>query len=362
MSRRDAAVYGPGGERYCPACGTRVAQQADNCFQCGTSLRARPRHLDVPVAEIFGLLLIAFLVWSWWQTRGLQYERLEAAFTATAEARVPLVRPATFTPTPTPSPTPTPTFTPTPTVTPTPTPRVYVVQPNDTLIALSIEFGVPVERLAQANGLSPSQGLRVGQRLIIPPPEGELAPTPTPTPRTGILNYTVQEGDTLVLVAERFQISVEALLKSNNLSADAVLKPGDVLIVPLATPEPTPTPTPFSSPTPTPGPPYPPPVPVMPPDTSTLDGETMPVRLAWTAVGYLQPGEVYRVTVTGAGQTWMFETRQNFLVLPADVVAWLRDGGIVQWQVQVVDITKRPPEPRSAPSPLRRFLIRSGPK
>ncbi len=84
MKRRDYAVYGPNGERYCPVCGARVAQQADDCFVCGTSLRFRPRRFHLPVAEITILLLGAFLVWAWWQLRGQQQVGIEAAYTATA--------------------------------------------------------------------------------------------------------------------------------------------------------------------------------------------------------------------------------------------------------------------------------------
>lgn len=356
MKRRDVAVYGPGGERYCPRCGTRVAQQADTCFQCGVSLRTRPRHIRIPFADIIGVLLITFLVWAWWQTRGRERSTLEAAYTATASARALLATTPTATATPSPTSTPTVTPTPTPTATPTPTPHIYIVQPNDTLLALSAEFGVPVERLAQVNGLAPGQGLRVGQRLVIPPAEGPLAPTPTPTHEAGLINYIVQEGDTVVLVAERFQTSVEAIVQANNLGPMARLRPGMVLVVPVGAPVPTPTPTPFSTPTPTPGPRYPAPIIILPPDGTRFQGEETRVRLAWTAVGYLEPGEVYRVSLRAGDEEWMYDTVQPFLVLPASFHPALQAaGGTARWSVQVVDTTKHPPLPRSAPSEERTF-------
>jgi pyruvate/2-oxoglutarate dehydrogenase complex dihydrolipoamide acyltransferase (E2) component len=57
--------------------------------------------------------------------------------------------------------------------TPAPAPpaaRRYKVAPGDSLRSIAEKFGVAVEALLQANGLTPAQGdaLRVGQELIIP--------------------------------------------------------------------------------------------------------------------------------------------------------------------------------------------------
>jgi LysM repeat protein len=113
--------------------------------------------------------------------------------------------------TPQPTPGPTPTDTPLPgqtlvigpagtapalpladTATPTvsPTPIVYVVQSGDTLLGISMEYGVSVEAIQRANGIENPQFLRVGQELLIPTGEEEeetssgdqLLPTPTPIP------------------------------------------------------------------------------------------------------------------------------------------------------------------------------------
>ncbi len=64
-----------------------------------------------------------------------------------------------------------------PTSAPTPSPtrvtgtvpgQKYVVQPGDTLVAIAEEFGVTVQELIDANGLTNPDVLRVGQELIIP--------------------------------------------------------------------------------------------------------------------------------------------------------------------------------------------------
>ena len=67
-----------------------------------------------------------------------------------------------------------------PTATPTvpaatPTPVTYVVQSGDSLSVIAARYGVDVELLAQANGISDPNVIKVGQVLVIP------GPTPIPT-------------------------------------------------------------------------------------------------------------------------------------------------------------------------------------
>lgn len=93
--------------------------------------------------------------------------------------RTPTLTPVPPTDTPRP-PTPTPTLT--PTVPPTPTPIVYVVQPGDALVNIAAKFGVSVQAIMDANGITDARAVRVGTRLIIPRPNTTpAAPQRTPT-------------------------------------------------------------------------------------------------------------------------------------------------------------------------------------
>lgn len=69
---------------------------------------------------------------------------------------------------PSPSPTPTPSPTPSPTATPAPTPFVYVVRSGDTLFAIANRFGVTIDQITAANGITRQSVLKVGQHLVIP--------------------------------------------------------------------------------------------------------------------------------------------------------------------------------------------------
>lgn len=74
-------------------------------------------------------------------------------------------------PTATPTPTPTPTRTPEPTPTPTPTEpaqQTYTVEQGDTLSDIANRFGTTVQDLVQANDITNPDLLRIGDELIVP--------------------------------------------------------------------------------------------------------------------------------------------------------------------------------------------------
>jgi LysM repeat protein len=118
---------------------------------------------------------------------------------------------------------------------PSPTPRpdvnprtTYVVQENDTIASIALNFGVSIEALAQANGITGDNVVFVGQTLVIP--NQQLAPNPI----TGI--YTVKEGDTLTSIAQNFGTTVDVLKQLNGLTDDQIY-----LDQPLYVPIPEPT-------------------------------------------------------------------------------------------------------------------------
>jgi LysM repeat protein len=106
---------------------------------------------------------------------------------------VPLEPTITLKPYSPPSSTPTstfviPTMTVHPTVGPTATPFVHVVEKDDTLLGIAIRYGVNLEDLLAVNpGINPTI-LSIGQKIIIPGPEGDsesiFLPVATPYPLT----------------------------------------------------------------------------------------------------------------------------------------------------------------------------------
>jgi len=235
----------------------------------------------------------------------------EAAPAVSADGDVPPLPAFTHTPTTTPptetaptdtpesSPTPTPSSLPTETATATPTSsvtssvtptstitptvaapaiatsalaaRIYTVQDGDTVLSIATRFQITVVNLLNANQLSPLQALKLqpGASLTIPgsgalvetQPGATASTSPTSTPtatptQTATLSpatatstatvavratapgeqiYTLQEGDTLVGIALRFNTSTEMLMSINGLTIAQArfLLAGQQIIVPI---------------------------------------------------------------------------------------------------------------------------------
>jgi LysM repeat protein len=144
----------------------------------------------------------------------------------------------TFTPTPTPTgtvtaptPTPTKTATPTPTASPPSGQTTYTVRTGDTLYSIALRFGVTVQDLMAANGITNPNYIRVGQVLIIPDPNATPTPTPTGTPQPSPTVYIVRPGDTLYSLARRFGTTVEAIARDNNIVNPHLIYVGQRLVI-----------------------------------------------------------------------------------------------------------------------------------
>jgi len=274
---------------------------------------------------------------------------------AAVNAATPTTTPTTTrTPTQTPAPTATPSLTPTPTHTATPTPlptRVYVIRPNDTLLAIASQYDVPVEAILAANpGLNATR-LQPNQEIIIPWPTPTASPTSAGTMETGgpstaaastvqlaTFAYTVQPGDTLLDIALKYGVPVETIRQLNQLRGD-LLQAGQTLILPLPTPTPTLTSTPGPSPTPTPRPPYEAPVLLSPINETVFDADD-PIVLQWTSVGILGEGEWYQVTVVNTSAPgsapYRVTTKTTSLRLPPGLRPSSAAPQTFQWNVVVV--------------------------
>ncbi len=104
----------------------------------------------------------------------------------------------------------------------TPSETIYTVKSGDSLWSIARDFNVSVNDLKNANQLT-SNLLSIGQKLIIP------------TSSSGNYNtttiYTVQSGDSLWLIASRYQTTVDELKRLNNLTSN-LLQVGQQLIIP----------------------------------------------------------------------------------------------------------------------------------
>lgn len=94
---------------------------------------------------------------------------------------------------------------------------MYVVRKGDTLPAISNMFGVSVNTIRWGNDIKDST-ISVGQTLVILPISG--------------IQHTVKSGDTLQSIANKYKGSLDEILQYNNLSKNAKLAVGDIIVVP----------------------------------------------------------------------------------------------------------------------------------
>ncbi len=89
---------------------------------------------------------------------------------------------------------------------------IYVIARGDTMRALAARFGTSVEFLKSLNPeIFDVNVIFEGQRLAVP--SGGAVPVPQPVPVAG--TYTVQRGDTLRKIADRYGISLKDLIAAN---------------------------------------------------------------------------------------------------------------------------------------------------
>ena len=136
----------------------------------------------------------------------------------------------------------------------------YEVKPGDSLEKIAKKNGVKIADLKAANKLT-SDKIRVGQKLVIPgkgAKGGEAAPTPAapaapaaeagtpaapvadmgaapaaPAVQPTLLDYTVQDGETVDSVAKTFLVKKDDILKANGATDAAQIRPGMRIKIPV---------------------------------------------------------------------------------------------------------------------------------
>lgn len=128
------------------------------------------------------------------------------------------------------------------TVTTSAAPAAYTVQPGDTVSSIAQRYGLATAAVLALNGLSWSSSIFPGQVLRLTTAPVKATGLPAPTTVDG--RYTIAKGDTISALAARFGISTQSILDANGLTWSSIVYPGQTITIPGRTAEPTPVPAP----------------------------------------------------------------------------------------------------------------------
>ena len=96
----------------------------------------------------------------------------------------------------------------------------YTVEEGDTLSSIAEDFEISLETILWANNLTTKSKVSIGKKLVI-------------LPVTGML-HTVRQQDTLSEIAEIYKVKLESILDFNDIIDEGKIYPGDTLIIPNA--------------------------------------------------------------------------------------------------------------------------------
>ena len=107
----------------------------------------------------------------------------------------------------------------------------YVVIRGDSLSVIARRFNTSVSRLVSLNQLASRNRIAIGQRLLLPQDNSDL-----PLAVASLANaegaYTVRRGDTVSLIAARLGVTEQTLLAVNAIQDPRRIYPGQLLILP----------------------------------------------------------------------------------------------------------------------------------
>jgi membrane-bound lytic murein transglycosylase D len=107
------------------------------------------------------------------------------------------------------------------------------VRKGESFWTISRRYKVTHRQLAAWNGMAPGDPLPVGRKLVVwtdaVADSPRISPTTTLGNTTRKLRYTVRNGDSLYLIANRFRVSINDIARWNNIDENKILRPGQKL-------------------------------------------------------------------------------------------------------------------------------------
>ncbi len=105
----------------------------------------------------------------------------------------------------------------------------HIVVAGDSFWSIGQRYGVNLRSLASWNGMAPRDTLSVGQKLVVWTSQTLAPQALSGNGTTRRVRYTVRNGDSLYLIADRFRISIADLVRWNKIDKSKYLQPGQKL-------------------------------------------------------------------------------------------------------------------------------------
>jgi LysM repeat protein/3D (Asp-Asp-Asp) domain-containing protein len=109
----------------------------------------------------------------------------------------------------------------------------HTVAKGENLFRLSLRYGVRLASILEANGLEDADHLVVGQVLRIPKAGLQPQTTESANPKETSADHLVDRGENLYRISLRYGVPVQQIQEANGLSNPNLLKAGQRLVIPL---------------------------------------------------------------------------------------------------------------------------------
>ena len=94
----------------------------------------------------------------------------------------------------------------------------YIIQPGDNLWSIAERFNISLETILWSNNLNKNSLIQIGQKLVI-------------LPISGVVHH-VAKGDTVSQIAQTYKVKIDDIIVFNDLSGEGDIYIGDALIIP----------------------------------------------------------------------------------------------------------------------------------
>lgn len=110
--------------------------------------------------------------------------------------------------------------------------HIHTVKSGDSLWKLAKHYNTSIKQLASWNNLPPKTRLKQGQKLAIFTPQNKTSKTIKTTAKlNNKIVHVLKSGESLWLLAKRYQVKTVQIAKWNNISTHKVLRPGMKLTI-----------------------------------------------------------------------------------------------------------------------------------